>query len=262
MPYLRQVLAGFGVVWGRSRLMRLAPGASVPEHADINYHWHTRVRLHVPVFTQPAGALPLRRAVGAHGRGRGLDLRQLAPAPRGEQGQRTSGSTSSRTPPARRRSGSSPAGRPPPREQWQHAWPGTPRRSSATAHRGRPALAGDAGRRGAVAGRRPAGRAGGGRSDTADAMRRAPRGSACCWRASCIDWRQLCALHGVGGRGRSGVPAPGRRGLHVAAKAARRRAGDADQRRQGAAGAREARFTAPRFRLDRLRSPSCERADP
>ncbi len=54
MPYLRQVLAGFGVVWSRSRLMRLAPGAGVPEHADINYHWHTRVRLHIPVFTQPA----------------------------------------------------------------------------------------------------------------------------------------------------------------------------------------------------------------
>ncbi len=53
MPYLRQVLASFGVVWGRSRLMRLAPGAGVPEHADINYHWHTRVRLHIPVFTWP-----------------------------------------------------------------------------------------------------------------------------------------------------------------------------------------------------------------
>jgi hypothetical protein len=53
MPYLQQVLAGFGVVWGRSRLMRLAPGAGVPEHADINYHWHTRVRLHIPVFTRP-----------------------------------------------------------------------------------------------------------------------------------------------------------------------------------------------------------------
>lgn len=52
-PYLRQVLAGFGVVWSRSRLMRLAPGARVPEHADINYHWHTRVRLHIPVFTHP-----------------------------------------------------------------------------------------------------------------------------------------------------------------------------------------------------------------
>lgn len=53
MPYLRQVLAGFGVVWSRARLMRLAPGMGVPEHADINYHWHTRVRLHIPVFTQP-----------------------------------------------------------------------------------------------------------------------------------------------------------------------------------------------------------------
>src|ERR1700754_3667032 len=53
MPYLRQILAGFGVVWGRSRLMRLAAGAGVPEHADINYHWHTRVRLHFPIFTWP-----------------------------------------------------------------------------------------------------------------------------------------------------------------------------------------------------------------
>lgn len=52
MPYMRQVLAGFGVVWSRSRLMRLAPGAGVPEHADINYHWHTRVRVHIPIFTQ------------------------------------------------------------------------------------------------------------------------------------------------------------------------------------------------------------------
>ncbi|PTS87879.1 MULTISPECIES: aspartyl/asparaginyl beta-hydroxylase domain-containing protein [unclassified Caulobacter] len=53
MPYVQQVLAAFGVVWSRSRLMRLAPGAGVPEHADINYHWHKRVRLHIPVFTRP-----------------------------------------------------------------------------------------------------------------------------------------------------------------------------------------------------------------
>lgn len=53
MPYLRQVLAGFGVVWSRSRLMGLAPGARVPEHADINYHWHSRVRLHIPIVTSP-----------------------------------------------------------------------------------------------------------------------------------------------------------------------------------------------------------------
>ncbi|HUR40733.1 MAG TPA: sulfotransferase [Verrucomicrobiae bacterium] len=51
-PYLRQVLGSFGVVWSRSRLMKLAPGAKVPEHADINYHWFSRVRIHVPVQTE------------------------------------------------------------------------------------------------------------------------------------------------------------------------------------------------------------------
>jgi hypothetical protein len=52
-PYLRQVLAGFGVVWSRSRLQRLAPGAVVPEHADIHYHWFYRVRMHIPILSQP-----------------------------------------------------------------------------------------------------------------------------------------------------------------------------------------------------------------
>jgi hypothetical protein len=53
-PYIRQVLASFGVVWSRSRLMRLAPGAQVPEHADASYHWYNRVRLHIPIRTRPA----------------------------------------------------------------------------------------------------------------------------------------------------------------------------------------------------------------
>lgn len=52
-PYIRQILASFGVVWSRSRLLRLAPGATVPEHSDINYHWFTRVRLHIPILTRP-----------------------------------------------------------------------------------------------------------------------------------------------------------------------------------------------------------------
>ena len=52
-PYIRQVLGSFGVVWSRSRLMRLAPEAIVPEHADINYHGVHRVRLHIPVVTAP-----------------------------------------------------------------------------------------------------------------------------------------------------------------------------------------------------------------
>lgn len=52
-PYIRQILASFGVVWSRSRLLRLAPETIVPEHADINYHWFTRVRLHIPIVTRP-----------------------------------------------------------------------------------------------------------------------------------------------------------------------------------------------------------------
>ena len=52
-PYLRQVLASFGVVWSRSRLLRLAPGAIVPVHADIHHHWFYRVRMHVPIVTLP-----------------------------------------------------------------------------------------------------------------------------------------------------------------------------------------------------------------
>ncbi len=54
MPYLRQALASFGVVWSRSRLMRLAPHSTVPEHADINHHWFSRVRVHIPIQTNPA----------------------------------------------------------------------------------------------------------------------------------------------------------------------------------------------------------------
>jgi hypothetical protein len=52
-PYIRQILAAFGVVWSRSRLMRLGAGASVPQHSDINYHWFNRVRIHIPVQTDP-----------------------------------------------------------------------------------------------------------------------------------------------------------------------------------------------------------------
>ena len=52
-PYLWQVLASFGVVWSRSRLLKLDARACVPQHADTNYHWFTRVRLHIPLRTRP-----------------------------------------------------------------------------------------------------------------------------------------------------------------------------------------------------------------
>jgi hypothetical protein len=52
-PYLQQVLASFGTVWSRSRLMRIAGSASVPLHSDMNLHWFHRVRVHIPVVTRP-----------------------------------------------------------------------------------------------------------------------------------------------------------------------------------------------------------------
>ena len=52
-PYLQQVLASFGTVWSRSRLMRIEGGGSVPQHSDMNHHWFYRVRVHIPVITRP-----------------------------------------------------------------------------------------------------------------------------------------------------------------------------------------------------------------
>lgn len=52
-PYFRQVMASFGTVIGRSRLMRLASGAIVNEHTDINYYWRSHFRIHVPIITHP-----------------------------------------------------------------------------------------------------------------------------------------------------------------------------------------------------------------
>lgn len=52
-PYIQQVLASFDEVFGRSRLMGLGAGCTVPEHRDINYHWYNRVRIHIPVITNP-----------------------------------------------------------------------------------------------------------------------------------------------------------------------------------------------------------------
>lgn len=50
-PYIQQVLASFGEVFGRSRLMGLDAGCSVPEHRDVNYHWYSRVRIHIPIIS-------------------------------------------------------------------------------------------------------------------------------------------------------------------------------------------------------------------
>lgn len=52
-PYLWQTLASLGAVLGRTRLMRLSGQAEVSEHSDVNYYWRERMRVHVPIITQP-----------------------------------------------------------------------------------------------------------------------------------------------------------------------------------------------------------------
>lgn len=52
-PYFQQVMSCFNTVVGRSRLMRLATGAEVTAHYDLHYNWYQRVRIHVPIITDP-----------------------------------------------------------------------------------------------------------------------------------------------------------------------------------------------------------------
>jgi Aspartyl/Asparaginyl beta-hydroxylase len=53
LPYLKQALSSIGATWGRSRLMRLSGHAEVIPHVDMIYYWRERVRVHVPILTQP-----------------------------------------------------------------------------------------------------------------------------------------------------------------------------------------------------------------
>jgi uncharacterized protein (TIGR03032 family) len=53
-PYLRQVLDALGAPIGRTRLMRIDGNAEATSHVDVNYYWQTRVRVHVPIITDPA----------------------------------------------------------------------------------------------------------------------------------------------------------------------------------------------------------------
>jgi len=53
-PYLRQVLAALKAPLGRTRLMRLDAGAEATSHVDTNYYWSQRVRVHIPIATNPS----------------------------------------------------------------------------------------------------------------------------------------------------------------------------------------------------------------
>ena len=68
-PYLVQVMASFGATLVRTRLMRLAGQAEVTPHVDQGYYWAERVRVHVPIVTQPTvrfecGAAVINMAAG------------------------------------------------------------------------------------------------------------------------------------------------------------------------------------------------------
>ncbi len=52
-PYLGQVMGSLGAVLGRSRLMQLSGHSEVTRHVDQGYYWAERVRVHVPIVTQP-----------------------------------------------------------------------------------------------------------------------------------------------------------------------------------------------------------------
>jgi len=53
LPYLRQALAELEAPIGRSRLMRLDGNAEATAHADVNYYWMERLRVHLPIVTRP-----------------------------------------------------------------------------------------------------------------------------------------------------------------------------------------------------------------
>jgi mannose-6-phosphate isomerase-like protein (cupin superfamily) len=53
-PYIGEIMAELGGVWGRSRLMGLGAGGEVPKHLDSHYYWRTHWRIHIPVITNPA----------------------------------------------------------------------------------------------------------------------------------------------------------------------------------------------------------------
>ncbi|MFZ0269742.1 aspartyl/asparaginyl beta-hydroxylase domain-containing protein [Caulobacter sp.] len=198
MPYLSQMLAGFGVVWSRSRLMRLAPGAGVPEHADINYHWHTRVRLHIPVFTQPqvrfhCDGQSVHMAAGEawiFDNWRRHHVENKASEARIHLVADTTGTAAFWR---------FACGQAPPREQWRTvAWdPGVSaqlltegdQRSAVMPAAEVQLLVDDLRTELTVA------------TDTAEAKARAARFSLLL-ESFVFDWRQLCALHGVGGRAR------------------------------------------------------------
>ncbi len=253
-PYVRQVLSSFGVVWSRSRLMRLDPHSSVPEHADINYHWFFRVRMHIPIVTRPEVSFHCdgQTVHMAPGEAWLFDNWRLHHV---ENPTETRASTSWPTPRAPRRSGSSSSqaggGQLPPANLPYRPRADVPLLTEQVTPRPvmPPAevelLLADF--RGELAMR----------ADTPEAREQLGRYH---WllQGFCFDWRQLYALHGEA--------APGRpefrelvEALRTHSRELRRRTRHANQRRRGAHGARRPAAASPRARRARIERAGAER---
>ena len=53
-PYIKQVMKALDTPISRSRLMRIVGQGEVPAHTDYYYHWFRRMRIHVPIITNPS----------------------------------------------------------------------------------------------------------------------------------------------------------------------------------------------------------------
>ena len=95
-PYIMEVMAELGGVWGRSRLMGLGAGAEVPEHVDAHYHWRTHLRIHIPMITNPQVEFTCGGETVHMAPGRVLGVRQLPLARSPQPRQRTPGSPRAR----------------------------------------------------------------------------------------------------------------------------------------------------------------------
>jgi hypothetical protein len=54
LPAFQQALSKLASTLGRTRLMRLAPGAEASEHVDSHPYWFDHLRVHIPIVTQPS----------------------------------------------------------------------------------------------------------------------------------------------------------------------------------------------------------------
>ena len=201
------------------------PRAVVPEHADIELSLvQPRAHAH-PRHHAPGSAVSLRRRDGPHGGGRGLAVRQLAPAPRRESERRRSACTSSPTLRAARRSGSS----------WRRAsQPNVtvrelrfdPSRNDVPLTERTLPPPGHAARRSRPAAASICAASSAAREDTPAVRGSSSRGTTGLLDGFCCDWRQLYALHGESEAGLAAYSAAAR-DLADRLRAARRRPRDA-----------------------------------